>query len=212
MQGGRMSKSWSLLIAAGGTAILTILLKFGTINPCGIVRAQVRAESALAAALPDGIIDAIIVAQHGALSPGRCIEIAFGGGVRNAPTQSQAAAPAAPLRAKTEFTVPQGNAAALRRAGEETDAAITACRNKRLSGELKTHVESAECANPFIVEAHKKAGYRYMDLVLLMTAKRLELSEKVDQGKLSEAQAQLELAQFMTGISDEERQRDSGRK
>jgi hypothetical protein len=207
-----MSKSWSLVIAVGGAAIVGVFLKFGTINPCGIVRAQVRSESALAAALPDGMIDAIIVTQHGALSPGRCIEIAFGAGVRTTSAHSQAPAPVASPASKTEFTVPpSGSAAAVRQVSEQTAAAIAACKNKRLSGELKTHVESAECSNPFIIETYQKAGYRYMDLVFLMTAKRLEVSEKVDQGKLSEAQAQLELAQFMTGINDEERQRDSGR-
>lgn len=99
-----------------------------------------------------------------------------------------------------------------KQAGVRANAAIMECKNKRLSGELKTYEASAECSNPRIIEAYQEAGYRYMDLVSLMTAKRLELAEEIDQGKITEAQAQLEFAQFMTGIADEERQRDSGQR
>jgi hypothetical protein len=85
---------------------------------------------------------------------------------------------------------------------------IHSCTTRRLSGELKTYMASAECSNLRIIEAYQKAGYRYMDLIFLIQAKRRELSEKIDKGNLTEAQAQLEFAQFMTGINDKERQRD----
>jgi hypothetical protein len=39
-------------------------------------------------------------------------------------------------------------------------------------------------------------------------AKRFELAEMTDQGKLAEAQAQFEFAHLMTAISDKERERD----
>jgi hypothetical protein len=64
--------------------ILILLLKFGTVSPCGILRAEVRQEATsaggfggfLASALPDAVIDELLAAQYGALSPGRCIELA----------------------------------------------------------------------------------------------------------------------------------------
>jgi hypothetical protein len=67
-----------LLIAAAGTALLIVLLKFGTINPCGIVREQVRREGGvLTSLLPDAVIDALIAGQNGPLSPARCMTLAF---------------------------------------------------------------------------------------------------------------------------------------
>jgi hypothetical protein len=71
---------------------------------------------------------------------------------------------------------------------------------------------SAECSNPEIVAAFQRAAYRYMDLIHLFTAKRRALAELVDKGTLTEAQAELEAAQFMVRIDDEERQRDRGEK
>ena len=35
---------------------------------------------------------------------------------------------------------------AIKRAGEETKTAILGCKNKRLSGELKTYVASVQCS------------------------------------------------------------------
>jgi hypothetical protein len=58
----------------------------------------------------------------------------------------------------------------------------------------------------------KKAGYRYMDLIYLFTDKRRQLAGQVDQGTLTEAQEERELAQFMTGINNEEREREKGQR
>jgi hypothetical protein len=51
-----------------------------------------------------------------------------------------------------------------------------------------------------------------MDLINLMTTKRRELAEQVDNGTLTEAQAELDSAQLMVRIIDEERQRDRGQR
>lgn len=60
--------------------------------------------------------------------------------------------------------------------------------------------------------AYQQAGYRYMDLIYLFTAKRRQLAGQVDQGVLTEAQEERELAQFMAGINNEERQREKGQR
>jgi hypothetical protein len=62
------------------------------------------------------------------------------------------------------------------------------------------------------VAAYKAAGYRYMDLIYLITAKRRALAEKIDNGLLVEAQADLQFTQFMVRIDDEARQRDRGQR
>jgi hypothetical protein len=92
-----------------------------------------------------------------------------------------------------------------------SQAAISAaneCRAKRLSGELKTYVESVECSNPRIVEAWSAANYKYMDLVKSFAAKRLELARRVDRGELSEEQNQRQIADFYSRLQGEERRRD----
>jgi hypothetical protein len=92
-----------------------------------------------------------------------------------------------------------------------SQAAILAaneCRAKRLSGELKTYLESVECSNPRIVEAWSAANYQYMDLVNSFAAKRLELARRVDRGELSEEQNQRQIADFYSRLQAEERRRD----
>jgi hypothetical protein len=133
------------LLVAAGTALLIVLLEFGTIAPCGIVRAEVRQQAAregvfaagLAAALPDGVIDSLIAAQYGPLSPGRCIALAFAGAPLNAAPSVQPSASA--------VTTPQNTAAAIKLASTGTQVTMLECKKKRLSGELKTYVASAEC-------------------------------------------------------------------
>lgn len=219
-----MTKVFLILLAAAGAALLVVLLKFGTIDPCGILRAELRQEAAraggfgvVASALFDGVINGMIAAQYGPLSPGRCIALAFLGAPppqapAAPPVEPRASAPVAPVQPQANqqggLTAPQSAAEALKRAGSQAEAAIIECRIKRLSGELKTYATSAECSSPRIIAAYQKAGYRYMDLISLMQAKRRELAERIDKGNLTEAQGELEFAQFMTGIKDKERQRD----
>lgn len=218
-----MTKFFSILLVGVFAALLIILLKFGTIDPCGILRAQIRQEAARAggfggfvgSALPDAVLDTIIAAQYGHLSPGRCITLALAG----PPSQAPVAPRPAPSPASTSVLPetgqqdqPQNASAALNQAGEEAKAAALECKNKRLSGELPTHVASTECSNPQIIAAFRRAGYRYMDLIYLLAAKRRALAEQIDNGTLTEAQAELEAAQFMVRITDEERQRDRGQR
>jgi hypothetical protein len=96
----------------------------------------------------------------------------------------------------------------IKQASAETKAAMLECKNKRLSGELKTYVASVQCSNTRITDAFQRAGYRYMDLIGLFTAKRLEVAEKVDNDKITEAQGTLEGAEYMSHIADEERHRN----
>jgi hypothetical protein len=218
-----MKRTFLVLLAAIGAALLIVVFKFGTIAPCGILRAQIRQEAVregqfaqvLAAVVPDSLIDAMIANQYGELTPGRCIALMIAG-------PQQAAAPHAvppdrlspvPQRDGQGGTaIPQDAAAAVSKANNEAEAAIVECKRKRLSGELTTHVASAECSAPRIIEAFKKANYRYMDLVYLWTAKRRVWAEKIDIGTLTEAQAEAEFSQFLVQLHDEERQRDRGQR
>ena len=103
-----------ILIILAAVAVV-VLLKFGTIDPCGIVRAEVRQEAqreggfgVLASVLPDGVIDSIIAAQYGQLSPGRCIALAFQG----TPLRSPATPPpvsSAPAEPQVEHLLPANN-------------------------------------------------------------------------------------------------------
>lgn len=212
-----MRKILPLLLAGIGMALLIVFVKFGTIDPCGILRAQIRQEAAregrfggfLGAAMPDVVLDGIIAGQYGALSPGRCITLAFAGAPRLAPPRP-VPAPASTLTVQQDQ--PLNAATALKQAGAEAKAAMVECKNKRLSGELLTYEASAECSNSQIIAAFQRARYRYMDLIYLLTTERRALAEQVDNGTLTEAQAELEAAQLMVRINDEERQRDRGQR
>jgi hypothetical protein len=145
-----MKSTFLVLLAGLGAGMLIVVLKFGTPDPCGIVRAQIRQQAAreggfgvVASALPDDVIDSIIVALYGPLSPGRCIALAFAGAPPQAPAtlpvQPQASAPGkSQANPQRGFTASQNAAEALKQAGEEAKTAMMECKNKRLSGELKT--------------------------------------------------------------------------
>lgn len=81
------------LLLIGGGGLLVLELQFGTVAPCGILRAELRQEAAreggfalVAAALPDSAINALLAAQFGPMSPGRCLQLAISG----PPMQTQA--------------------------------------------------------------------------------------------------------------------------
>jgi hypothetical protein len=90
----------------------------------------------------------------------------------------------APLSAQSENPLQH----ALKIAAQAADE----CRNKRLSGQLPSHVASVQCANPPMLQAFNAAHYRYMDLIQLFAAKRLEMATKIDRGEMTEQQAQTE--------------------
>jgi hypothetical protein len=92
-----MTKIFLVLVVVAGAALLLMIvwLNFGTIDPCGVLRARLRQEAereggfgAVVAALPDGVVDSIIVAQYGPLSPGRCIALAFAPATPRAQSQA----------------------------------------------------------------------------------------------------------------------------
>jgi hypothetical protein len=93
-------------------------------------------------------------------------------------------------------------------AKEEAATAVKECRDKRLSGELKTYLESAQCSGPRIIEAYQKAGYRYMDLQNLFVAARAAGAEKIDNKELTETQEQLQIAELAARLNAEEQRRN----
>lgn len=72
---------FGLLIFIIGIAAGVIYSRFGTLEPCGILRMRVREQATaqhgvnamLAAALPDEAVDALMAARYGPLTPQRCI-------------------------------------------------------------------------------------------------------------------------------------------
>jgi hypothetical protein len=88
-------------------------------------------------------------------------------------------------------------------AGAEMQNVIARCRNKRLNGELKSFAESANCSNSMIVLAYGWLNYPYMDLVQALAASRLAVSERVDAGRLTEAEAQTQMAELGRQVNAE---------
>jgi hypothetical protein len=82
--------------------------------------------------------------------------------------------------------------------------AVKECKAKRLSGELKTYVQSAICSNPGVVQAFSAVNYKHMDLIQGFVAKRLELAERLDRGQITEAQVERELSDFANRVWTEE--------
>lgn len=101
---------------------------------------------------------------------------------------------------------------ALAIANQEARAVILECRSKRLRGELKTYVESVQCANPRIIQAFRAANYRYPDLIDSFAKERTEIAEELDAKRMTEAQAQVENARMFSELVEAERQRDAKRK
>lgn len=99
----------------------------------------------------------------------------------------------------------------LQRAFKITVQAADECKAKRLSGQLSSFTASAQCAVPAMIQAFNAAHYRYMDLIQMYAAKRVELATKVDRGEITEQQAEVENRQIFAGIQATERQRDAAR-
>jgi hypothetical protein len=161
--------------------------------------------------LPDGVVDAVIEGNTGPLTPGRCLGLLIGG--QHASAQTAATAPtvaAAPVPQPDRQAISaQASSPVMQAAGNEAAAAINECKSKRLSGELKSFVQSAQCSNPRIIAAFKKANYRYLDLVTLMTAKRMQIAERLDRNQMSEADANVAYQQAFTDIVTAEKARDA---
>jgi hypothetical protein len=181
-----------------------VYLDYGTLSPCGALRESVREQDRLARILPDGVVDAVIESNAGPLSPGRCLVILLGG--QHAPTPT--ASPAPQPNPKTISA--QANPPATVQG--EMVAAINECKAKRLAGELKTYVESAQCSNSRILQAFGRTNYRYMDLITLMTAKRAQIAERLDRGQITEADANMAFQQAFSDIVTAQNARDTMRK
>jgi hypothetical protein len=73
----------ALLVAIGAGALY---FRYGTVAPCGILRERQREQTAaqrglsaaLASALPDQAVDALLAAQYGPLTPQRCVAVLVG--------------------------------------------------------------------------------------------------------------------------------------
>lgn len=206
----------------GGTTLKTLgifavlvagafYINYGSLSPCGALRESVRKQDGLARILPDSVVDAVIETNVGPLSAGRCLGVLIGGQRSPAPTVATAPDVPAPQPDRQVIST-QANSPATQAAVNEMAAAINECRAKRLAGELRSYVESAECSNPRIIQAFSNVNYRYMDLVTLMVAKRTQIGERLDRKQISEADAGVAYQQAFTDIVTAEKARDAMRK
>ncbi|THD70421.1 MAG: hypothetical protein E7813_08320 [Bradyrhizobium sp.] len=195
-----------LLFALVAVAAVTLLAAFGTLSPCGMLRETERKLDGLAAILPDAIVDIALIGKYGSLNPGKCVGLLLSGRSGPAPAQVAATLPRQVQAsvAQPVSTPPNDFDVALQRA----NAIMGECRDRRLKGELKTHVQSTQCSNPRVAQAFADAKYRYMDLVQFLTTKRLEIARKIDQGQMTEEQALAESNYLMAKITGIERSRD----
>lgn len=116
------------------------------------------------------------------------------------------------IRQQQQQQAMEEHQAAIKKVFQERDAEVKAalkeCRDKRISGELKTYVEAAKCSSPKIFDAYQKENYPYMDLVNLYVAKRVEIAGKLDKKKLTESEADLKIAEVTTELTNEQRRRN----
>ena len=92
-----------------------------------------------------------------------------------------------------------------------SSAAIAECEHKRITGELKTHVESVLCSNPIMIQAFQHGGSSYTDLVQRIAATRLDEARKLDEGKIDEAQAARDLDEYFLRVSEGDNNRGTVR-
>lgn len=73
----------ALLAIIIAIAAAAVYYRFGSVEPCGILRERVREQAAarrglnavLVSALPDQAMDALMAAQYGPLTPQRCLAV-----------------------------------------------------------------------------------------------------------------------------------------
>ncbi len=77
-----------VLLGILGVTVVVIYLDYGTVEPCGVLRERFRQEVVrdggqlggfVATAMPDTVLDGLIAAQYGALSPRHCIKLLIDG-------------------------------------------------------------------------------------------------------------------------------------
>ena len=62
-----------------------------------------------------------------------------------------------------------------------------------------------------MLQALNAAHYRYMDLIEILAAKRVEYAAMIDRGEVTEQQGQTEIQKVYAGIQAIERQRDAAK-
>ena len=87
---------------------------------------------------------------------------------------------------------------------EKEEMACAECKQKTSS-----FVESVQCSNPAILNAHRDAGDPYMDLMQLFAAHRIALAERLDKGEITEAEAGVAIQELIVRLNQERRQRDA---
>lgn len=184
-----------LIAAIGALVAILLLMQFGTLSPCGMLRERAKQQDSLTAVLPDALVDLALAAQLGALTPAKCVA-ALLGGPSKAPAPKREAPQSAPPALATP--APRTNSAAIRAAFQEADNANSECRAMRLRGELKGYGASAECATARIKRAFHAAGVSEA-LVTRFTAMRVYIARKADSGEITVAQGEQEYSQL--GIS-----------
>lgn len=77
-----------LLVVLTGIGSMLLYLNYGTVAPCSILRERIRQQAAreggqfgtfIVTAIPDKVLDGLIAAQYGSLSPGHCINLLIHG-------------------------------------------------------------------------------------------------------------------------------------
>jgi len=87
---------------------------------------------------------------------------------------------------------------------------MEACRAQRLTGELPDYTASVRCSNSRMHQIIAAGGYPYMDLVDLFLAYRMALAQaQQTYGTLTEADANLKLAELKVRLTNEERRRNA---
>lgn len=78
----------ALLLVSAGVAATVLYLRYGTVQPCGILRERFRQQMVreggqlggfVATAIPDNVLDGLLASQYGALTPGHCINLLVNG-------------------------------------------------------------------------------------------------------------------------------------
>ena len=83
-----------------------------------------------------------------------------------------------------------------------------ACVEKRKRGELPGYVAGHRCAEGRVRQVLAESGWPHMDLVNLWLAYDLALSGRIDDGKISKEDGEVQFAELMTRITNEIQRRD----
>lgn len=87
------------------------------------------------------------------------------------------------------------------------DAIIAECNDRRIRKEIKGYKAAVECSSPGVIVAWRERHYPHMDLINVYEAARSVGAENVDEGKISEAQYKLQLAELQSRVAAEDQKR-----